>query len=163
MVDDNDINVVKTDVELLKRDVSAMQGLLTRLDTAIDKIANVSNDISKVLALHQQTIERVRMDAEERKRVSEKETELLHRRISDMKDESALERKNIHEATMLILKEMKKEFGEDLIDIRNEQKNLADRVHILEKWKWWIMGGSWVIGFVIATILQVGGLINIFM
>ena len=161
MQDDNnidrrssDINMVKTEVEILKRDVSNIQNLLSRLDLAIDKIADATGGISKILAVHDQAIERVRTDLEERKRLSEKESELLHQRISDMKEESAKHHKENHSAVMQKLDDM----GQD---VKSELQEVKERVTILERWKWWIMGGSWAIGFIIATILQVGGIIEL--
>ena len=52
MAEENGLNAVKTDVEILKKDVSNIQGLLGKLDTAIDKIADASNGISQILAVH---------------------------------------------------------------------------------------------------------------
>jgi adenylosuccinate synthase len=148
-----DINEVKMDVEILKRDVSDIRNLLGRLDTAIDKIADASNGISKILAVHDQRLEINAEDIDERKRLSEKETELLHRRISEMKDESAEHHKNNHREVMTAISNM----GERVDD---KLTTLGDRVTLLERWKWWVMGGSWAIGFIIATLLQVGGFIT---
>ena len=144
---------MKTDVEILKRDVSSIQGLLGRLDTAIDKIADASGGISQILAVHEQNIVTLAEDISERKRLAEKETELLHRRITDMKDESAENHRRNHDEIMAKLDKMDEEVGSEL-------KNLSGRVTILERWKWWIMGGSWVIGFIIATVLQMGGIVQ---
>ena len=149
------LSSVKTDVEILKRDVSSIQGLLGRLDTAIDKIADASGGISQILAVHEQNIGTLAEDVAERKRLAEKETELLHRRITDMKDESAENHRRNHSEIMSKLDKMDEEVGTEL-------KNLSGRVTILERWKWWIMGGSWVIGFIIATLLQMGGIIKLF-
>ncbi len=149
------LSSVKTDVEILKRDVSSIQGLLGRLDTAIDKIADANGGIAQILAVHEQNIGTLAEDVAERKRLAEKETELLHRRITDMKDESAENHRRNHTEIMNKLDKMDEEVGKEL-------KNLSGRVTILERWKWWIMGGSWVIGFVIATLLQMGGIISLF-
>jgi hypothetical protein len=148
------LSSVKTDVEILKRDVSSIQGLLGRLDTAIDKIADASGGISQILAVHEQNIGTLAEDISERKRLAEKETELLHRRITDMKDESAENHRRNHDEIMTKLDKMDEEVGSEL-------KNLSGRVTILERWKWWIMGGSWVIGFIIATVLQMGGILQV--
>ena len=145
------LSSVKTDVEILKRDVSSIQGLLGRLDTAIDKIADANGGIAQILAVHEQNIGTLAEDVAERKRLAEKETELLHRRITDMKDESAENHRRNHSEIMNKLDKMDEEVGKEL-------KNLSGRVTILERWKWWIMGGSWVIGFVIATLLQLAAL-----
>lgn len=149
-----DLNNVRTDVEILKKDVSNIQGLLTRLDTAIDKIADASNGISKILAVHETQIKETESSLVERKRLAEKEVELLHRRISDIKEESVESDRRNHKEIIDKLDNMGKE-------VSGELKSMSERVTILERWKWWIMGGSWVIGFVIATLLQVGGMIEI--
>ena len=151
----SDLNTVRTDVEILKKDVSNIQGLLSRLDTAIDKIADASNGISKILAVHETQIKETESSLVERKRLAEKEVELLHRRISDMKEESVETDRRNHDEIMTKLDNMG-------IEVSSELKTMSERVTILERWKWWIMGGSWVIGFAIATILQVGGLIELF-
>lgn len=152
---DEQFNNMRTDVEILKKDVSNIQGLLGRLDTAIDKIADATGGISKILAVHDQAIINVQEEVQERKRLAEKENELLHQRISDMKDESAKHHKDNHRAVMEKLETMG-------ADVKSELKEVKERVTILERWKWWIMGGSWVIGFIIATILQMGGIITLF-
>ena len=135
---------LKTDVELLKKDFSNIQGVLGKLDGAIDKIADATSGISKILAVHDGQLDKVQDDVDERKRLAEKETELLHRRISEMKDE-----------VLAKLDKMDTEVTTDL-------KTLSSRVTVLERWKWWVMGGSWAIGFFIATLLQVGGYLGKF-
>ena len=155
MPDTRDINEMKTDVEILKKDVSNIQGLWSRLDTAIDKIADASNGISRILAVHQHSINALQDDVQERKRIAEKETELLHSRISDMKDESAQHHTKNHTAVMAKLESMSAS-----VDL--ELREIKDRVATLERWKWWIMGGSWSIGFIIAIVLQLSGFIELF-
>ena len=135
------------DVEVLKKEVGSIHAALSKLDGAIDKIADATGSISKILAVHDNEIS-------ERKRLAEKETELLHQRISDMKEESAKLHKENHVAVMKKLDDM----GED---VKTELQEVKERVTILERWKWWVMGGSWAIGFIIATILQVGGIIEL--
>lgn len=141
-----DTQKLQTDVEILKKDVSSINQSLEKLDTAIDKIADATGGISKILAVHDNEIS-------ERKRLSEKETELLHERISDMKDESSKHHKENHAAVMIKLDDMS-------VDMKKELTEVKERVTILERWKWYVMGGSWVIGFVIATILQAGGILQ---
>lgn len=63
---------------------------------------------------------------------SKQEHELLHKRISDMKDE--------------LLAEMK--------EIRKEQtevnKRMDERISSLERWKWTLIGGAIVVGFILS-------------
>jgi len=137
---------LQADVEVLKKDVLNINSTLEKLDMSIDKIADATVGISKILAVHDNEIS-------ERKRLSEKETELLHERISDMKEESSKHHKDNHAAVMIKLDTMSN-------DMKNELTEVKERVTILERWKWYVMGGSWVIGFIIATILQAGGILQ---
>lgn len=136
---------VKTDVEVLKNDVSNIQGLLSRLDTAIDKIADVSTGINQILAVHEQSIGRLEGEVRERKRLAEKETELLHQRISDMKEESAKHHKDNHKAVMDKLDKLDTELSAEL-------KSVSNRVSILEKWRWYILGAGAVVLFLVTNI-----------
>lgn len=144
----DDYNSLKTDVEIIKRDINAIQGFSAKIDDAIEKMAEVSNNITKMLIMHDnrlqnhdQQIDGIKTSMSERKTDFEKHVELLHKRISDMKDENHLEREKYHKEIMGALKE-----------IADNHKSLDGRVASLESWRWYIMGGAAVIGFIIAQI-----------
>lgn len=136
---------LKTDVELVKRDVATIQSMMSKLDNAIDKIADVSNGISKILAVHDQAIDTLRVSVEERKRLSEKEVELLHKRITEMKDENTEGRKANHAELLAAIKDMDK-------TNQSEITALSERVALLEKWKWAVVVGATVAGFFLSKM-----------
>lgn len=136
---------LRTDVEILKKDVSNIQSLLSRLDTAIDKIADVSTGINQILAVHEQSISHLEDEVQERKRLAEKETELLHQRISDMKEESAKHHKENHAAVMSKLDKLDNEMTTEL-------KSISGRVTMLEKWRWYLVGAGAVILLIISNL-----------
>ena len=71
-----------TEIELLKRDVSEMKLIYSRLDKAIEKISDVSNSINRMLAVHEEKIsqqEEVQIRSEQEINNDIKE---LHSRIS---------------------------------------------------------------------------------
>jgi flagellar capping protein FliD len=134
---------IETDVELLKRDVGNVQEVLSRLDSAIDKIADVSNGINKILAVHDSTIDGMRETFSERMNRTENDIEIIHDRISRHEDE------------------LKKEFREYHEEMKSMYETIEDRTSVLEKWKWYIMGSAWGVGFLIATLLQAGNFLAI--
>lgn len=134
---------LETDVELLKRDVGNVQEVLSRLDSAIDKIADVSNGINKILAVHDSTIDGMRETFSERMNRTENDIEIIHDRISRHEDE------------------LKKEFREYHEEMKSMYETIEDRTSVLEKWKWYIMGSAWGVGFLIATLLQAGNFLAI--
>lgn len=49
-------NDIATDVEILKRDVDSISGLMTKLDVAIEKLTGVANSLDRVIAVHDQRL-----------------------------------------------------------------------------------------------------------
>jgi hypothetical protein len=128
-----------TEVELLKREVSDMKGIYQRLDMAIVKIGDVSNSINRMLAVHEEKITQqeeilIRSDAEFSANVKE-----LHSRITTNTKE-----------LMALMSEQHKEQTEAMLKLKNELQN---RVGVLEKWRWLIIGGSIVVGFILQKMM----------
>ena len=123
-----------TQIELLKKEVSDMKGIYQRLDTAIIKIGEVSNSINRMLAVHEEKIsqqEEVKLRSEQDTANSIKE---IHSRIST----TARELTNL-------MSEQHKEQTDAMTKLKTE---LQGRVGVLEKWRWLIIGGSIVVGFI---------------
>ena len=141
MAEDN-INLVRTDVEILKKDVSNIQGLLTRLDTAIDKIADATNGIASILAVHDSKHNDTDKVISEMTRIEEKAIELIHNRISEKEAET----RELSKQNMNTLMDFLKEH-----DDRSEVyiTDMKSRIDQLERWKWIILGGVWGIGVMI--------------
>ena len=49
---------LETEIELLKRDVTEMKQIHLRLDTAIEKIADVSSSLHTIMAVHEEKLMR---------------------------------------------------------------------------------------------------------
>lgn len=131
-------NDLVTEVELLKREVEDMKVIHSRLDTAIEKITEVSNCINRMLAVHEERIsqqESTQHNAEQEFTADIKE---LHSRITSNTKE-----------IMTTATAQHKEHTEVIQKLRDDLQN---RVGVLEKWRWIIIGGSIVLGFVIQKI-----------
>ena len=135
MAEINGLNAVKTDVEILKKDVSNIQGLLGKVDDAIDKIADASNGISQILAVHQSKIDGTAEDIGALARASEKSDELLHQRIKEKDAEQKELASENHDQLMDFLKDHDERSAISLEEIYN-------RIRVLEQWKWVVVGGA---------------------
>jgi ferritin-like protein len=80
---------------------------------------------------------------EERRVESQRQYELLHERISNMKDEINTDINKSHNLIMLEIKELRGEQRKHAVEVSNRLTNL-------EKWKWTIVGGAVVIGFFVS-------------
>ena len=131
---------IELDVELLKKEVSDMKEIHGRLDTAITKITDVSNCINRMLAVHEEKISQqeevqIRQASEFANDVKE-----LHSRITTSQKE--------------ITELMRKQHYEFESEIRRLREDVTNRVGVLERWKYLIIGGSIVVGFVINAYMR---------
>ena len=131
---------IKTDLELLKKEVQDMKLIHTRLDTAIEKLTDVSSCVNRMLAVHEEKIARQEEDIVSNEKEIKDNIQDLHSRITS----------NYKELTVLINEHNLKD-EERFHKLKSEFSN---RVGILEKWRWIIIGGSIVAGFVLHKLLQ---------
>ena len=137
MAQQSDVNT-QIELELLKKEVADMKKIHVRLDTAIEKITDFSNCINRLLAVHEEKITQ-QEDAQQRS-VQEFTTDIkeLHSRITT----------NTKEMTALMTQQHKEQ--KDVIDRLKDE--ISNRVGVLEKWRWIIIGGSIVLGFIIQKL-----------
>ena len=142
---------LETAIEFLQRDVADMQNIHIRLDKAITKIIDVSNSIHIMLAVHEEKIERQdEILSDNTAQIEEKRKELatdikeLHSRITTINRELY---DRITNTEQHIINENQK-------NIESLKVNLNDRVSLLEKWRWLIIGGAVVVGFVLNKFIQ---------
>ena len=126
---------INTEVALLKKEVSDIKVIFSRLDIAIEKITDVSSCVNRMLAVHEEKIAnaeeaQVRANIEFTNDIKE-----LHSRVTS----------NYKELTEMITLQHK----EQALHIQQLQNDLNGRVGILEKWRWLIIGGAIVVGFII--------------
>ena len=130
---------VETEIELLKRDVSEMKQIHVRLDTAIDKIADVSSSLHTIMAVHEEKLLRQEETLDGQEKEFRDNIQDLHSRITTNAKE-----------THKTMGDMERRLLEELQTIRKE---MSSRVGMLEKWKWVIIGGSIVAGFVVQKLI----------
>ena len=120
------------DIAGLKKDVENMNSIHGRIDTAIDKLTDVSTSIKSMLAVHEEKISR-----------QEQMDEVIFDKLKDR----AGEIDSVHKDLTKEIQQVEKRL---LIEIKQLKLDIGGRVGILEKYKWLIMGGAIVIGWFIA-------------
>ena len=133
---------LETEVELLKRELHDQKKIHDRMDIAIEKLTDVSNSIHRMLAVHEEKLARQEdaiVDAEQKIEVRRaelsKQIDELHYRITT----------NTKELMNLGTEQHQRHSKE----IKRLSEDINKRVGILEKWRWLIVGGSIVVGFLI--------------
>jgi chromosome segregation ATPase len=123
---------IKVQLEGLKKDLESVNNIQGRLDTAIDKLTDVSTSIKQMLAVHEEKIQR---------------QEQLDGVIFDKLRERANEIDNVYRDLQREINHTEKRL---LVEIKSLKNDIGSRVGVLEKWRWLILGGSIVIGWVLS-------------
>ncbi len=126
------ITDLKVEVAGVKKDIEQAYNLNSRLDTAIEKLTDVSTSIKQMLAVHEEKIAR---------------QEQIDDIIFDKLKERAGEIGRVHTELSKEIQQVEKKL---LLEIRQMKLDIGGRVGILEKYRWLIMGGAVVIGWFIA-------------
>ena len=123
---------IKVDIESLKKDIENMNTINGRIDTAIDKLTDVSTSIKSMLAVHEEKIQR-----------QEKIDEIIFDKLKDRADE-------ISDVYRELKKDVEMSEKRLLIEIKSLKNDIGARVGVLERYKWLILGGAIVIGWVLS-------------
>ena len=132
---------METEIALLKREVDDMKQIHVRLDSAIEKIAEVSSSLHTIMAVHEEKLMRQEEALDNQEKEFRESVQELHSRITTNAKETSQH-----------MSEMERRLLEELQTIRRE---MSSRVGMLEKWKWVIVGGSIVAGFIIQKVITI--------
>ena len=127
---------IKVDIESLRKDIENMNTINGRIDTAIDKLTDVSASIKSMLAVHEEKIQR-----------QEKIDEIIFDKLKDRADE-------ISDVYRELKKDVEMSEKRLLIEIKSLKNDIGARVGVLERYKWLILGGAIVIGWIMAKNLM---------
>ena len=130
---ENGTTDLKVQLEGLKKDIENVSNLNTRLDTAIEKLTDVSTSIKSMLAVHEEKINR-----------QEQIDEIIFDKLKDRASEIDV----VHKELSREIQQLEKRL---LIEIKSMKLDFGARVGILEKYRWLIMGGAIVIGWILST------------
>ena len=141
---------LETEVLLLKKELHDQAKIHDRLDVAIEKLTDVSNSIHRMLAVHEERIARQVEAIISTEDHIEKRRDDLEKKIDELHSRITTNTKEIMGAAAIQHLEQNKEIQK----IRDE---LSSRVGVLERWRWIIIGGSIIAGFIIQKYMIIGG------
>ncbi len=131
MSEDNTIYDLKVEIEGIKKDLENVSSINSRLDMAIEKLADVSSSIKSMLAVHEEKIAQ-----------QERTDEIIFEKIKDRAEE-------IDSVYRELQREISQVERRLLIEIKALRNDIGSRVSMLEKLRWILLGAGIVIVFMI--------------
>ena len=140
----DDLSKIKTDIALLKKDAKTGELIHQRLEVAVDKLSDCAISLKAMLATQEQkltkaeqTDEDIFVTLESRRKEWDNDLKELHARITTNTKE---------------LREHQIQSENNMLnELRHMRQQLSERVGVLEKWRWLIIGGSIIIGLLISN------------
>ena len=140
----SDLDNLKTEIALLKKDAKTGELIHQRLEIAIDKLSEIVISCKQMLAQQEQKLQKAEqtdddifITLESRRKEWDNDLKELHSRITTNTREL---RDNQYQLE-----------GKLLNEIRMVRTQLSERVGVLEKWRWLIIGGSIIIGLMMSN------------
>jgi|TARA_R110002167_G_scaffold126200_2_gene306806 chromosome segregation ATPase len=139
---------LETEVKLLKKELEDQRSVHNRLDIAIEKLTDLSNSIHRMLAVHEEKLDRQdEAITDAGGQLEKRRTEILAK-VEDLHSRITTNTKEIMTAAAAC-------HSSQNIEIQKIRDELKDRVGILEKWRHVLIGASIVAGFILNKMLEV--------
>jgi len=123
---------IRVELARIKQEIENVNGIQGRLDTAIDKLTDVSTSIKSMLAVHEEKIQR-----------QEQVDDVIFNKLKERADEID----NVYRDLQREINQVEKRL---LVEIKSLRNDIGGRVGVLEKWRWLIIGGAIVVGWVLS-------------
>lgn len=158
MNDNNELSTLKTELAVLSRDVSNANEYIKRLDIAIDKIATISSDISTLIKVHDNRLQKMEdsnnllfKKVEERRISQEESNEKNLNLLMDIKKEMDERITVLHEKDHQILERM----DDFKTEAKSNHEMISKKIEQHEKIRWLVVGGATVAFFVLQYIFAI--------
>lgn len=112
------VKQLEADLTVVRHDVNQMGSLFVKLETTLDKLTDVCNNATQILAVHEQRLSE-----------GERTFNAIQEEMSDLEDKMTKEIDKVLDA----IKDLKGHMV-------NKHDKLEDRIERLEKWRWIILG-----------------------
>lgn len=134
--------------------VKVLESVVGRLDTNIEKLTELSNSISKLLAVHDSRLDSLEKIHDR----TDDDIKEIHSRITTISREIC---EKIDQVEAVIEERLAsaalasaKGHADIRTDIENKINVLSARVGVLETWRWLVIGGATVIGYLADKLIK---------
>ena len=148
-----DLNKLATDLQVLKNEVEQVASVNTKLDSAIDKLTDISGSIKSMLAVHEEKLSK-----------QEEIDKAIFNLIENRRVEFDTNYKELHARINKIHKELTDEIEMSekrlMCEIKTLNSNLDGRIGVFEKYRYIIIGIAIILGLSMPQFFNIIKVIN---
>ena len=148
-----DLQKLATDLQVLKNEVDQVASVNTKLDSAIDKLTDISGSIKSMLAVHEEKLSK-----------QEEIDKAIFNLIENRRVEFDTNYKELHARINKIHKELTDEIEMSekrlMCEIKTLNSNLDGRIGVFEKYRYIIIGIAIILGLSMPQIFNIIKVIN---
>lgn len=138
-----EIYKIQNDVSSLQKDITQVNTIVDKLDITIEKLTDVSSNISRLLAVHETRLEN-----------QEKAGSQLATLIEKNKEQIDAELKNIDKRITQTEKDLDVKIDDRHKEVMTQIASVMGEIKTLQRWMWLVSGGGLVVGFILANLIK---------
>ena len=154
-----ELNVVKTDVALIKKDIKQIGRFFDKVDNAVDAMAGIQSALAvqhQIITNFNDKLETVEKQVEENKRLDKERSAVLGATMEVYRQSSKEDHQRIHDQNQAHRKERNEEIIKELkhIDSKVDKRLVVieTKLAAVERWKYYMMGISAAVIFIITKL-----------
>lgn len=138
----------------IESQVKVLESVVSKIDTSIEKLTEVSNNIGKLLAVHDERLNTLTTSHSR----TEDDIREIYNRVNTLSKDILDKIDNMETVIETKLKESAenstKQHNEIKNDIESKINVLSARVGVLETWRWLVIGGATVVGYLADKLIK---------
>jgi chromosome segregation ATPase len=141
------MNDFKTEIDIIKHDITIFNKYFEKIDTTINKLCEITEQLNRLVTLHDDRLELYREDFNNRKNENSDSIKLLEEKLDKLYEKNNFLEKKVIDNNIKNKEELKIEI--------NDLKILTDKkFKKMEMWRYLIIGGAIVAGFFINQLVS---------
>lgn len=155
---DEKFNEVKLKVGLLEKDIQVATQLVERVSESIEKIQEMSLHLVKMITLHEQRhSQHEKVESEVKQDIKE-----LHSRLTTQSREihDRIDQVENHITSRIDALRMELVKNNEKHEVPEKDTKLSDKIENIEKWRWMLIGGMVLAGWLVGELDIISKLIK---
>ena len=136
-------------------EIEVLKSVVAKLDSSLEKISEAANNIGRLLAVHNERLVQLEKNSDQRSDDIKELNQRITHQTKEIIEKIACLEKTMEDRLHVNSSELKKHSQDIQKEIQSDLATFDDRIGILERWRWYIIGGAAAIGYLIGNLADI--------